>query len=290
MVTITSTCQGLGSVTSTPALTTTFTAPAWCSTRFFAKDLPPPYDYGWHDFQDPRWYSCVPPEWNATACQSLVFSPGICPDGWYAQANDGQGATTCCMSGFTYGSFDGKCMKADVTNYELAVLATASDGRYQSPTASDNGTAIMTSGTLDHVFIVVHTATALPTSSAVPTATTLPTSSGAPAPTTLPTSSGLGGGAIAGIVVGIVAFIVLAASLAYWTWMRSHRRDDSNETYMTLDHVRSENHGRSELHADDLPPTAGKAELSGEGISELGSAEPRSDHSTGHQPPAELAA
>jgi len=82
---ITATCKSgsLLPLTHTPALTTVFTPPAFCATRFHAGTSGAMSTYGWQDEVDPMWYSCVPPEWDSTACQSLTFSPALeCPYGW----------------------------------------------------------------------------------------------------------------------------------------------------------------------------------------------------------------
>ena len=106
---VTATCRSgtLLPLTRTPALTTVWTPPSFCSTRFHAgAGAAPPYVYGWQDEVDPQWYSCVPPEWDSTACQSLTFSPALqCPHGWTIDASktvlggDRSSVTfgTCCM-------------------------------------------------------------------------------------------------------------------------------------------------------------------------------------------------
>jgi hypothetical protein len=154
-------------------------------------------------------------------------------------------------------------VKTSVTDFPLALLASASDGAYESPTASDIGTATMTSGTLDHAFIVIYTAPAQSN------------------------SSKLGGGAIAGIVVGAIVFTTLAVVLAYWTWAHSRHQIDPNEEET------AHQYGQSELHASELPPTTGKVELSSEGIFEIGLTRLQSDHTsaqelTSYQSPVEL--
>jgi len=85
MAAITATCASgnLLPLTNTPALTTIFTPPVFCSSRFHIGTSGAPTSYGWQDEVDPVWYSCMPPEWDAAACQSLTFSPALqCPHGW----------------------------------------------------------------------------------------------------------------------------------------------------------------------------------------------------------------
>ena len=111
---LTSTCKSgsLLPVTRTPALTTVWTPPSFCSTRFHAAaglGDGVPHTYGWQDEVDPVWYECLPAEWHANPCQSLTFSPALdCPYGWTAGGAaatntvlgaDGSFVTfaTCCM-------------------------------------------------------------------------------------------------------------------------------------------------------------------------------------------------
>jgi len=86
-----------------PALTTIFTPPEVCSTRFtvnrgeFGNDI----TLLVQDQFDPVYYSCVPEEWDRTQCQQLSFSPGWCPQGWteagVVKASQGTTTATCCM-------------------------------------------------------------------------------------------------------------------------------------------------------------------------------------------------
>jgi len=70
----------------TPALTTIFTLPPHCASRYHQEgqyggttDFTPPSTYALQDPSDPQWYDCVPPEWKQDACPFLQFSPGVCP-------------------------------------------------------------------------------------------------------------------------------------------------------------------------------------------------------------------
>jgi hypothetical protein len=99
----TSACAHWSPVTSMPAMTTIFTPPPVCSTRFTALTG----NFGddntvlVQDQFDPVYYSCLPPEYNPAQCQQLSFSPGWCPLGWtevgVVKASQGTTTATCCM-------------------------------------------------------------------------------------------------------------------------------------------------------------------------------------------------
>ncbi|KAK1749668.1 hypothetical protein QBC47DRAFT_418731 [Echria macrotheca] len=240
-MTVTSTCSSgtLRPLTRTPALTTVWTPPAFCSTRFHAgTSASPPYSYGWQDQVDPEWYSCVPPEWDAAACQSLTFSPALqCPHGWTVAASktvlgpDLSSITfaTCCMTGFTASLFwDGEKCSASVNNFPLVVLATNDAGGFASPLATAVSTATLGNGSLDHRGIVIGWQQSdLATASTVPSnlATSHPTLTSTSSPTAEVSPSNtesktLSSGAIAGIAIGGVVGVVLILAAIFVLFRR----------------------------------------------------------------------
>jgi hypothetical protein len=67
---------------TTPALTTTFTAPAWCATRWHNVISVQAGHAIWSAPRDEKFASCQPTQWQSLISFSHVYSPGICPSGW----------------------------------------------------------------------------------------------------------------------------------------------------------------------------------------------------------------
>ncbi|KAF8860665.1 hypothetical protein BDZ45DRAFT_304603 [Acephala macrosclerotiorum] len=261
-----------GTITSAPALTTTFTPAASCTNDFYTNT-----ESNWYSIGGPLASQCFPSGWAST---SQYFSPGICPDG-YTQAcsslNGAETRATCCPSGYvcytpTAFNFPGQACASIFTSQ---ITTTVTDGSaltvllatLHTKTEAVNGYGV--SIRYDANDFVSSTSSSSSTSgsntsSQTPTSTSSGTSTGTGSPSPNSSSSlGLSTGAKAGIGIGIAAVAVIALFvLGFWI-MKKRRARAGTDYQVALTGKEAWRANAQPIHEVYTPP------------SELGGSSPR---------------
>ncbi|KAF4303100.1 hypothetical protein GTA08_BOTSDO09120 [Botryosphaeria dothidea] len=220
---------------TTVALTTTFTPPASCTQHNLSLLSSPWYNL-WLNEPSPVPGSlvtdCYPTQFidgytslfNQTSSIAPVFSPLVCPQAWTAVNTFSSNYIACCPSGFLLHppstivdsnrpAYGGTCYTTFTIGQSMNVLA------YNSTTLTATQPWVASSSA-DQAYAHVIDGFAMAEVSVSTTAS----ASAATSSSSSSSSNSLSGGAIAGIVIGIVAFLGILVGFALWFFRRRRQQ------------------------------------------------------------------
>ncbi|KAJ5987289.1 hypothetical protein N7451_011654 [Penicillium sp. IBT 35674x] len=242
--------------TASPALTTTFTPPAACTTDTWLIENLSGTDYytttittgntgWWLNLGPTDWSSCFPTSYEINT--EFYYSPGVCPSGYWAagqgvstvDANEEETHATCCPNNYAVQT------ESPTLDWQKTNLCTSRNTHSSVWYFTKGGTTSSLTTTADGINakgvsirwrsadFASQTTNAQTTSATDAPATATSTNASDDPKTTQP--SGLATGAKAGIAVGVVVGVIAIITVVALLWMRRRKERHNAQVGPQLD-------------------------------------------------------